>query len=510
MRLSCALIALLLLSSCIVHRLEVTPVPLSAPQPTVVETPVKAHLKDGATIVYKDGLEVRDGTIFGAGMRYDLGLQNATSVSEVSVDAVAAMESYQTPVSTPATGAATVASTTGILVGGTLALFAIFGSCPTVYALDGDPLLPDAELFSYSIAPAFQGRDIDALGLAVPHDGVVSLEIRNEMLETHYIDQVELVEVTHGVDEAVLADQHGRPIVVSGMLQPYRALDQDGRNVLAAVTAADGNAWRTPDERLQAVNAGDFLDTIDLEFDVPAEADDVTLVLKLRNSLLNTVLFYDVMLAEQGYAALDWLGRDINELLARLNVGLWYRASMGLDIQVFDGERYRSVGRLADQGPIAWSERAVVLPALSDSKTLRVRLAYVTDNWRIDQVALALDSRATEGNTVSVARAVGGDGALADVPDFLSLADERYLVTRPGEHVRLEFDVGESAGDSERSYLLASSGYYIEWMRPEWLRAQAASTFVGDDAAILRAIDLYAKKRNGLRERFESRRVPVQ
>lgn len=132
MRLVLALLLTLLLTACVVHRLEVTSVDVTAADPIVVSTPVKAHLEDGSTVVFPDGVSVADGVVTGSGTLYDLTLDSSSSISEVSLADVAAMESYQTPVSTGATTAATAASSTGILIGGMAALFLIFGSCPTV------------------------------------------------------------------------------------------------------------------------------------------------------------------------------------------------------------------------------------------------------------------------------------------------------------------------------------------------------------------------------------------
>jgi hypothetical protein len=89
------------------------------------------------------------------------------------------MESLQTPVSTGATAAASTAGTVGWVAIGALAALALFGSCPMVYSVDSGAALLEAELFSYSIAPSFQARDIDKLGLMHVQDGYVALDVRN-------------------------------------------------------------------------------------------------------------------------------------------------------------------------------------------------------------------------------------------------------------------------------------------------------------------------------------------
>jgi hypothetical protein len=51
------------LNSCIIHRVEVTPVELRDQPEITVESPVKAHMKDGSTVVFEDGIRVRDGRV---------------------------------------------------------------------------------------------------------------------------------------------------------------------------------------------------------------------------------------------------------------------------------------------------------------------------------------------------------------------------------------------------------------------------------------------------------------
>ena len=43
----------------------------------VVTSPVKAHLKDGSTVVYAYGVTVSGGTLRGAGVRYDVTLKQS-------------------------------------------------------------------------------------------------------------------------------------------------------------------------------------------------------------------------------------------------------------------------------------------------------------------------------------------------------------------------------------------------------------------------------------------------
>jgi hypothetical protein len=501
------LVLTLVIASCVVHRVDVVPVDVSAESPIEISSPVKAHLFDGSTVVFPEGVNVYDGKVHGKGERFNIALENNQFIDEVALDEVAAMESFQTPVNTPATAAATTVGTAGWVALGLGAAFLVFGSCPTVYSMDPEVALPEAELFSYSITPSFQARDIDKLGLKHVQDGYLELDIRNEMLETHYIDQLEILEVTHAVNQAAYPDSKGYPIVVGTTMAPVSAVDQDGRDILLETASADGQVWSASSNRLANVSLDDFHDFLDFEFKVPKNSGEIALVLKMRNSLLNTVLLYDVMLKEQSFAALDWMGHDLNHLGNRAELGLWYRENMGMTVSVWRDGKFHKVGRIGDQGPIAWSERALVLDG-ANGDSVRIRLSFVADNWRIDQVALAVDAGRAKVRTIPVSRAKTPQSDRPDIPEYLVRADETYLITRPGESVQLGFEVGESK--QSRTFFLASEGYYMEWMRSQWLAEEHRRKFEPTFDALIKSLVIYAEKRDTYREQFESIKVSVR
>jgi hypothetical protein len=465
------LVLTLMIASCIVHRVDVVPVDVSAETPIEISSPVKAHLFDGSTVVFPEGVNVYDGSVHGKGEMFNIALENNRFIDEIALDEVAAMESFQTPVSTGATAAASTVSAAGWAALGVGAALLLFGSCPTVYSVDSEVALPDAELFSYSITPSFQARDIDKLGLRHVQDGYFELDVRNEMLETHYIDQLE---------------------------------DQDGRDILPEIASADGKAWSATSDRLANVSLDDFHDSLDFEFNVPENSGELALVLNMRNSMLNTVLLYDVMLKEQSFAALDWMGHDLKHLGNRAELGLWYRENMGMTVSVWRDGKFRKVGRIGDQGPIAWSERALVLDAVS-GENVRIRLSFVADNWRIDQVALATDAQRAKVRTIPVTMAKTPQSRRPDIPEYLARADETYLITRPGESVQLGFDLGESK--QSRTFFLASEGYYMEWMRSDWLAEEHRRKFEPTAHTLVQSLEIYAQKRDTYREQFESIKV---
>jgi len=164
------ILSVALSSSCVSRRVDVEPV--NPRTPVTVKSPVKAHLKDGATVVYPEGVTVTTDALLGRGTRYDVTLQSGTTVDTVPLADVLGMETYRSRVNAAQTTVLSAAAAAGSFVGGVILAVAIFGSCPTVYSSDGR--VEEAELFSTSVAPLFEGRDIDRLQAAPDADGVVT------------------------------------------------------------------------------------------------------------------------------------------------------------------------------------------------------------------------------------------------------------------------------------------------------------------------------------------------
>jgi hypothetical protein len=95
----------------------------------VVQTPVKAHLRDGSTVLYQAGVLLARDTLRGPGVRYDLTLRDSSAVSVVPLDSVAAMESFRRATNgAPTAIVSTLATGAGLLAAAVLAAFVILCS----------------------------------------------------------------------------------------------------------------------------------------------------------------------------------------------------------------------------------------------------------------------------------------------------------------------------------------------------------------------------------------------
>ena len=494
----------------------------------VIRAPVKAHLADGGTVVFRDGATIANGRLLGRGQAYTL-LDDVrwTPRDTVSLTSVVGVETFDGKALVAQSVTLSIAATAGAVLGTGLALIAIFGSCPTVYSDTGGGPVLQAEGFSYAIAPLLEHRDLDPLTVRTGADGIIRLELRNEALETHFVNHVELVAVRHAAPLAAVPDQSGRMVLVGERRAPASAHDRAGRDVRAALAAADGALFASAPATVDSARVGDLDDWIDLETGALPPGDSLAVVLRLRNSLLNTVLLYDGILG--GIDAADWLATGLLGIGTAIDLSRWYVGTMGLHATVAgvptvtqrDG-RQVAHARLGDVGPIAFREVAVVLPRASrDARTARVRLRFVADDWRIDRAEIAGVVTRPAVEVVRLSRVVvptpaNGGPPLADSAALTAMrdADDRYLETRPGQRMSLEFTSSRNAAasqDSTTTYLIAWQGWYREWLRGAWLAAPKRTTpWVPGDSAVVTALSQWRAKRATMERDFYASRIPVR
>lgn len=492
---------------------------------SAIRSPLKAHLRDGSTIVFQRGATVTRDSLSGDGQRYTLTSTFQLHVTAVPMDSVVGVETFESKLlAAPSIAVSLAATAVGAMGAGLLAV-ALFGSCPTVYADSGAAAPLQAEGFSYAIAPLMEQRDVDPLQVRADSNGRLHLELRNEALETHYINHIELLAVRHASGEVVVPDQAGKPVVLGTIIPLRRAVDRAGRNVAATLAARDGRLFASDPNTVQQAHEGDVDDWIDIDVAGMPPGDSLAVVLRLRNSLLNTILMYEGMLG--GRDAADWLHDGLQHIGSAVDMARWYSRSMGMratvaGVAVPDGDVQRGLARLGDVGPIAFRDVAIVLPrAARDAQTARVRLRFVADNWRIDEVRVSGVVSRPATTMLAVERVVVPAPALARVPmldtaavSALADADDRYLETRPGQRMRLEFvpdSARRTSRDTSTTYLLAWQGWYREWIRGAWLAEPTRTTpFVPGDAALVTALRRWTSRQEQFEREFYSSKIPVR
>jgi hypothetical protein len=501
----------LTLSSCVFISTKVTPLTeetLQASPTFVTQAPTKAHLSDGSVVTFAQGFEMRDETLRGQGIQYDLVRQTRTMVDEVPLESVANLEYYHKKLhAVPLI----VSSIPPLLVGSVVLLKSLYGSCPTVYSFDGHTYALEAETFSHSVAKRFEGEDLDRLDLGKVVNGDYTLQVTNEALETHYINTMSLLTVDHPVGYEAFPTVK-RDIVLVGKPRPIlTATSKLGHEVTALVASRDQQWYQSDPRVVQELTQTVTQDWIDVKVNIPPDAQKMYVALRGRNTLMSSVLFYDVMLRAQGIHALEWQGATTAHPLYAWRLHQWFNRHFGLYLQVFDGKRFQQALRIPPTGPIAWHQVAAALPVPAGD-TAHLRFAFLPDNWAIDWIGVSF-AGTTDYRTRSVTarELIDSHGNRnAELKARLRANDARYLITYPGESYLLKFTVGPVPAGRQHSYFVTSSGFYIEWLRQEWLRhrptASTAGRFALNDATILQTAKLWlAKKQRFEKAFFESR-----
>lgn len=484
-----AILSLALVLACF-HRVERRIVP--ADQAATLDGKsayLKAHLKNGYVYLLSHWHADSGGRLIsGTGQLLDV---NRTAVSSGDFrfpsDSVALFETNVFKTS-GATAALTVMAGITAIVAGICAANpkACFGSCPTFYAPDssGHPVL-QAEGFSASIAPALEATDVDMLYASRPRRREFTVRVTNEALETHVIRRAHLLALPRPRGGRVLATPDGAFLQATALVAPSSCNAAEG-DCIGALSQFDGV------ERYSRTDSLDLSarETIDLTFDSVPQGR-LGLVIASRQTLLTTYLLYQ---------ALAYLGDDAGTFLASLDrggPGLRQRVRglndlLGkIDVLVQGpGGTWERIGSTGETGPIAVDTKVVPLPSVAARGPVRIRLRLTRGLWRIDYVALA-----ALGDSVTPLRIVpqvvrrGGETDAAATSALRDTTGRRPLTTFPGDAYDILYHL--PAHPEQYDLFLESRGYYLEWLRREWLpetdRIKAAR-MAFDPAGMLREL----------------------
>jgi hypothetical protein len=487
-------------------------------QGNATESPTKAHLLDGSVILYDYGFQRRNDSILGHGIRYGIDRKEGAVRNQwkVPLDSVVGLEYFDKNIPGARIPGTVLLSTTTVVEGGLAViglLKIIFGSCPTVYTSDGEQQRLEAECFSYSIGSKYELPDLDRLEQRTPAEGRFMLYLKNEALETHYIDAFTLGYVDHPFGTEVFPTDDGNVLAASNLQSPASARNSEGRDLTSLFRYRDNTAYSIDSATVRRMFKRSERDWIELAVPVPRDAEELTLALRGRNTLQNTVLLYDVMMRDQGMGAVEWSESLSSSLWYAWRLYRWYTSMSGLNITVEHDGEFVDAGRLTDTGPIAWKTVATRIPLGEHGDTVRIRLNCLPDSWSIDWIGLdAGDHNQPELHYVPCSTAEGASeqrGATAIAAT--SGDDGSYLVTYPGEWLDLSFNLPPTTG-RQRTLFLYSKGYYVEWVRPEWVRERAdvrPFDISEHERVRNRLAELWSAKKDTFEAKFFQQRIPT-
>ncbi len=339
---------------------------------------------------------------------------------------------------------------------------ACFGSCPTFYALNGENWQLVAEGFSSSILPVFEKADIDML-YHIKNEGTdFQLKLTNEALETHVIRHADVLAFPHEEGMRIFATEAGTFYKVRNLLSPASCQAAEG-SCLPKVSDMDHL------ERFSTAGLKSLAEKEEIIVSFSNKKDDSTgLIIGMRQTLLTTYLFYQglaytgdhtgyfISCIENGNRQMK---NRVNKLWDKLGgIEVWMKTETG---------KWEPVEVLDEMGPIAADVHLVKLPGhLPANATFKLKMTRGL--WRIDY--LALGQLCGEASPVVLyPEAVWKENA--PDPEALQLLNDTagYLVTFPGDELLIDYSLPD---DRDYELFLHSKGYYLEWMRDEWLPEQ--------------------------------------
>ncbi|MCU7493906.1 MAG: hypothetical protein HF314_03315 [Ignavibacteria bacterium] len=451
---------------------------------------LKAHMKNGSLYVLQDWkIDDSKKIITGSGKKYDAyrNLLSSGTV-EMSEDSVAIFET-NTLVNSGSVTALTVF--TGITAAVTVFCIinpkACFGSCPTFYTRDSDTLRLQAEGFSSSISPSMEATDIDALYHSKVDCDEYSLEMRNEAMETHVVRSANLLCVEKSKKNSrVFCSPDGKFWQCDSIILPQRALGPEG-DCLSLLQKADGI------ERFSVADSANLgeKEFIELDFkNVPGKNSG--LILGCRQTLLSTYLLYQTF-AYMGSNAAYWVAQiERNKINVKGNEMLNMLGGIEVQVQDLYGN-WQSAGFIDEFGPLATDFHIVPIKGIPEKNT-KVRLKMTKGYWRIDYAALSPVSEAKNLTRLQPEEVLKG-GKTDENARKILCDSSRALVTLPGDTYELKYRIPSMFKDYE--LFLESRGYYLEWIRREWMKeenaARLAEILLNPEAALKRLAPEFKK-----------------
>ncbi len=349
---------------------------------------------------------------------------------------------------------------------------ACFGSCPTFYTDPNDNFHDaNAEGFSNAVVPAFEYTDIDDIKAVRKSNSKFSLWMKNEALETHCVKDLKLKAIPTQKNETALQGVNDNFYICGKNISPTKAM-VDGEDITDFIKMDDRIEWRGESDSTDLSAKQEVI----LDFDLNADIENVGLSATFRQSLLVTHLFYSAM----GYA-----GNQISDLFAELetNPKAIERINNGVkkelgNIEVFylkrETGKWINSGFFYEEGPIARNKLVLALGKLPKGPT-KIKLVVSKGFWRIDQCELIELKSVVEPVTVSPS-VVHKNNTKSNTSLNELLNPKEYLISMPGDEYELDFELPQHEAENYTLFL-ASTGYYLEWMRQDWLKDQDWSQF---------------------------------
>lgn len=332
-------------------------------------------------------------------------------------------------------------------------------SCPFIYSWDGKRYVFDAEPYGGAITRGLERDDYGELPSLVANHGVYRLMVTNEVNETQYTNQLQLLVVDHATGTTIKPDEFGRFYAFDSLTAPTSARDAEGRDLRPWLAAADHLVWEpvVPPDSAHGVRQ-----EITLTFAKPPAATHAFLVARVATGLWGSQMIR-AFSQLRGTSLNDWYAAMDTSPTTAAALRAWdLREELyALKLAIEEPAGWEVRGVLPGGGPFLAADRVVPLDVSRvRGDSLRIRIHPPYGFWALNSFAIAWhtagDAHVTTVNPTS-ARTSDGRNVLLD----LARADDRYYaMPNSGDYGYVTFAAPPLAAGKLRTVFAHTRGYY--------------------------------------------------
>ncbi len=181
------------------------------------------------------------------------------------------------------------------------------------------------------------------------------------MLKIYFynINQMSVIAVQHPNGTQIVPSNKNDILCIKNPIPLQYAINRLGKDVSSIIGKCDDTPYLSEEKIIKKFHKQRYYDWIDLKIDVPSSAINVKMVIRFRNTLLSTVLFYNLVLESQGIEALEWTKRLNTDHAYAAAFQKTYNKFSGIKVMIQNKGKLEKLAELKDPGPITWKDMGV-------------------------------------------------------------------------------------------------------------------------------------------------------
>lgn len=380
-------------------------------------------------------------------------LEDSTHLS-IPVSTITRVDMYEKNITKTRTNhAISTAAAIIIPIGILVALVAVACNCPQVYAYNGSEYQFKSGVFSGAIYSSLEKTDYLPLEGPSNVNGKFMFRLMNNQQEKQFINQLQLISISHDTADHVLLDRSGIIHTYRTPVSPaYTSLksDEDGQ----VFKQRDGNAFLFNEKSNPASNFGSVI----LSFTKPADTKQAKLIVNAKNSFWAGYVFeeFSSLFGDkfQKY-------QSMQDKADRYKLERWQKEqALSLMVYLETDNGWQLVDYYPTTGNTAGRDMIMALNIPDTKKNdIRIKLESAFMFWELDYVAMDFSSDVNlKPVFIYAANAMNSLHNQNDTAN-ISKIDSHYSIILQDDFLAVEFEVSATAS-SKNSYFLASTGYY--------------------------------------------------